>query len=113
MVDFGKNEDFIKNYQLLKSSRKMAELYHCDKKTILSHAKKIGYDYSNNQEKKLSKYSVEEIANAYYDLGSTYLVAEKYSCSATAVTNFLNKHNIPLNCSVNKLKYITDEDFIN
>ena len=48
MIDFGKNEDFIKNYQLLKSSRKMAELYHCDKKTILSHAKKIGYDYSNN-----------------------------------------------------------------
>ena len=38
--DFGEDEVFIKNYQELKSSRKMGELYNCSKKTILNHAKK-------------------------------------------------------------------------
>ena len=45
MIDFGSNEEFIKNYQQLKSSRKMAELYSCSKGTIVKHAQKIGYDY--------------------------------------------------------------------
>ena len=43
MIDFGKDEDFIANYEKLKSSRKMGELYGCDKSSITAHAKKIGY----------------------------------------------------------------------
>ena len=37
MVDFGSNETFIENYQKLKSSRKMAELYKCSKNTITKY----------------------------------------------------------------------------
>lgn len=33
-------EEFIKNYQQLKSSRKMAKLYNCNRKTITEFAKK-------------------------------------------------------------------------
>lgn len=38
MIDFGSNEEFIKNYQKLKSSRKMGEFYGCSKNTITKHA---------------------------------------------------------------------------
>ena len=38
-IDFGSDENFIKNYEQLKSSRKMAELYHCNKTSILNHVK--------------------------------------------------------------------------
>ena len=34
MIDFGSNEDFINNYNVLKSSRKMGELYDCNKATF-------------------------------------------------------------------------------
>ncbi|MBR3673920.1 MAG: hypothetical protein IKN65_06550 [Clostridia bacterium] len=54
-INFGSNEDFIKNYENLKSSRKMAELYNCNKTSILNHAKKIGYDVNSNKEYKLSE----------------------------------------------------------
>ena len=53
-IDFGKDEDFINNYNNLKSSRKMAELYNCNKTSILNHAKKINYDVNSNKTYKLS-----------------------------------------------------------
>ena len=31
-IEWGDNESFISNYQKLKSSRRMAEIYSCDKK---------------------------------------------------------------------------------
>ena len=43
-INFGSPEEFIKNYEQLKSSRKMGELYGCDHGTILAYAKKIGYN---------------------------------------------------------------------
>lgn len=46
MINFGSNESFIENYEKLKSSRKMADLYSCDKSSVLNHAKKIGYNTS-------------------------------------------------------------------
>ena len=61
MINFGDDITFIKNYQELKSSRKMGQLYNCDKSSIINHAKKIGYDYSNNKEIKISKIPVEEV----------------------------------------------------
>ena len=39
--NFDKDE-FIENYNLLKSSKKMGDLYNCDKSVILRYAKKIG-----------------------------------------------------------------------
>ena len=54
MIDFGSNETFIENYKKLKSSRKMGELYNCDKSSILNHAKKIGYDPNQNKEIKIT-----------------------------------------------------------
>jgi len=43
-IDWGNDNSFIDNYAKLQSSRKMATLYHCDKKSVLNHAKKIGLD---------------------------------------------------------------------
>ena len=60
-IDWGKDEDFIKNYQELKSSRKMGELYKCDKSSVLNHAKKIGFDVKSVQTYKLSKEDKENI----------------------------------------------------
>ena len=61
MKDFGSNEIFIENYERLKSSRKMGELYGCDKKTITNHAKKIGYDYSKHKIIKVADIPIEQI----------------------------------------------------
>lgn len=113
MIDFGKDIEFIENYERLKSSRKMAELYHCSKNTITQHAKKIGYDYSKNKERKITQYPIEEIEAAYYELGSAKQVGERYGCSSTAVVNYLRNNNIELKATTNKLKYINDNDFIN
>lgn len=112
MINFGSNEEFIKNYQQLKSSRKMAKLYGCSKGTIIKHAQKIGYDYSSNKERKITNYPIEEIVRDYYSLGSAKQVGEKYGCSGTAVANYLKQYNIQLNATTNKLKYIDDEMFI-
>ncbi len=43
-IDFGSNEKFIENYQSLKSSRKVAELYNCSKNAVLNHCKRIGFN---------------------------------------------------------------------
>lgn len=53
-INFGTDEDFINNYNNLKSSRKMAELYNCSKTAILNHVKKIHYDVNSNKTYKLS-----------------------------------------------------------
>lgn len=55
IIQWGSNEDFIKKYEELKSSRKMGEYYHCSKSTVLNHAKKINYDVNSNKTYKLSK----------------------------------------------------------
>ena len=112
MINFGTNEEFIANYQKLKSSRKMATLYNCSKGTIIKHAQKIGYDYSQNKERKITQYPIEEIAEAYHELGSAEKVGQLYGCSGTAVANYLTKNKVELNATVNKLKYIKDEVFI-
>lgn len=94
MIDFGSDESFIENYKRLKSSRKMGELYKCDKTSVLNHAKKIGYNTKGNKEIKLSQENKEEIIANYEKLKSSRKVAEIYNCSSTAVLNFLKKNNI-------------------
>lgn len=111
MIDFGSNETFIKNYQELKSSRKMGELYKCDRRYITAHAKKIGYDYSVHKERKISKIPPEEVYKLYLELKSCKKVGELFNCSGTAVLNYLNKNNYSL-LPQGKLSLISDEKFV-
>ena len=111
MIDFGDNKTFIENYKRLKSSRKMGELYGCSKNTITAHAKKIGYDYSNNKEIKITV-SPDELMKLYLQLGSCNKVAEQFNCSGTAVRNCLINAGYQLENMNAKLTKVSDEDFI-
>lgn len=111
MINFDK-EDFIKNYNNLKSSRKMAELYGCSKTTILNYAKKINYNTKNNKVIKITNIPPKEIYNLYLELGSCQKVAEKYNCSSTAVINYLKKEGYLLENRNNKLQKISEDEFI-
>lgn len=112
-IDFGNDETFIQNYQELKSSRKMAELYNCSKSAVTKHAQDIGYDYSNNKIIKIVNIPVNEVYQKYLELKSTDKVGKFYNCSGTSVRNYLNSNGYRLeNYSSNKLKYITDEEII-
>lgn len=84
-IDFGSDEDFIKKYEELKSSRKMGEFYNCDKTSVLNHAKRIGYNISNNKTYKLSTEDKKFIIEHYYDMSSTEL-ATKFNVSRGMIT---------------------------
>ena len=75
-IDFGSDETFIKNYQELKSSRKMGELYGCDKTSVLNHAKKIGFNVKDVQTPKLSKEDKKRIIQCYESKTSAELAKE-------------------------------------
>lgn len=60
MFEFEEKE-FVKNYDNLKSSRKMAELYSCDRKTITAYARKIGYDYTKYKTQNITLIPIEII----------------------------------------------------
>lgn len=111
MIIFENDEEFISNYEKLKSSRKMGILYHCDRKTITAHAKKIGYDYSKHKERKISTANPEVVISLYKELGSCEKVGEHFNCSATAVNNYLKKIGYFLN-PPGKLSKISDEEII-
>ena len=53
-INWGSDESFIEKYEELKSSRKMGEYYHCDKTSVLNHAKAIEYNVNSNKRYKLS-----------------------------------------------------------
>ena len=112
MVNFGSDAEFIQNYERLKSSRKMGELYHCDKKTVTTHAKKIGYDFSKHKERKISSIPLDEVIAAYEKLHSASKVGERYGCSGTAVSNYLKKNGYNLQRFDAKLANISNEEFI-
>ena len=84
-IDWGPDEEFIKNYQQLNSSRAMGELYHCNKSSVLNHAKKIGFDPNSIKVYKLSDHDKEEIIAAYNIMTSTEL-AKKYNVSRGMIT---------------------------
>ena len=84
-IDFGSNEDFIAKYEELKSSRKMGEFYGCDKTTILNHAKRIGYDISQNKQYKLKNEDKLYIIEHYNDMTSTEL-ANHFNVSRGMIT---------------------------
>ena len=84
-INFGSDEEFIKNYKELKSSRKMAELYGCSKNPILKHAKDIGFDINSVQTPKLSEEDKKRIISLYNEKTSTELAAE-YNVSRGMIT---------------------------
>ena len=84
-INWGTDEEFIAKYEELKSSRKMGEYYHCDKSTVLNHAKKIGYDTKLNKKYKLSEQDKKDIITAYSTTSSTDL-AKQYNVSRGMIT---------------------------
>ena len=112
MVNFGSEKEFIANYQKLKSSRKMAELYGCSKTTILNYAKKINYDTSENKERKITLIPIEIIIKDYEELKNCKKVGEKYNCSSTAVREYLLKNNYQIQNHQSKLSNISPQNFI-
>ena len=84
-IDWGSDNEFIKNYQELKSSRKMGELYHCDKTSVLNHAKKIGFDVKSVQSYKLSQEDKENIIKQYQAKTSNEL-AKEYNVTRGMIT---------------------------
>lgn len=91
-IDFGSDESFIQKYEELKSSRKMGEFYHCDKKSVLNHAKKIGYNVNNNKNYKLSLEDKQYILEHYYNMTSTEL-ANKFNVSRGMITKIWYDNN--------------------
>lgn len=112
MIDFGSDQEFISNYEKLKSAQKMSQIYHCSKSSVLNHAKKIGYDNSKNKELKVTAFPIEQIYQDYLELGSCVAVGKKYNCSSTAVLNYLKKNNCVL-LDRSKIKEFSEEDFKN
>ena len=92
-INFGLDEEFIKNYQELKSSRKMGELYHCDKSSVLNHAKKIGFNVKSVQTPKLSEKDKQRIISLYNEKTSTELAAE-YNVSRGMITKLWYDANL-------------------
>lgn len=84
-IQWDSNQEFIKKYEELKSSRKMGEYYHCDKGSVLNHAKKIGYDVNSNKKYKLSKKDKQYILKSYTTMTSTELAA-KFNVSRGMIT---------------------------
>lgn len=93
-INFGSDEEFIRKYQELKSSRKMATLYNCDKTTILNHAKKINFNPNEiKREYKLSEEDKEKILSLYYQKTSTEL-AKEYGVSRGMITKLWYDANL-------------------
>ena len=92
-INFGSDEDFIQNYYELKSSRKMGELYGCDKTSVLNHAKKIGFNTKLVQTPKLSDEDKQRIISLYNEKTSTEL-AEEYNVSRGMITKIWYDANL-------------------
>ena len=94
IIEWGTDESFIENYMELKSSRKMGELYNCDKTSVLNHAKKIGFNPNNiNREYKLSPEDKQEIIKSYNEKTSSEL-AEQFNVSRGMITKVRYDANI-------------------
>ena len=92
-INWGSDIDFIQNYQKLKSSRKMSELYDCDKSSVLNHAKKIGFDVKTVQTYKLSEEDKKNIINQYH-LKTSSELAKEYNVSRGMITKIWYDANL-------------------
>ena len=92
-INWGSDEDFIKNYKKLKSSRKMGELYNCNKSSVLNHAKKIGFDVKTVQTYKLSEKDKQNIIEQY-QLKTSSELAKEYNVSRGMITKLWYDANL-------------------
>jgi len=85
-INWGSDDEFIANYLKFKSSRKMGELYNCDKGSVLNHAKKINFNINQiNRNYKLSSKDKEKIIKDYNSKTSSEL-AKEYNVSRGMIT---------------------------
>lgn len=86
-----KNE-FINNYNILKSSYKMAKIYKVHNTTILNYAKRIGYNTSQHKNNTpiLDKKQVDYINNNYNTKSSTTL-SKEINCSKELIKSIWKK----------------------
>lgn len=99
-------DEFVKKYDEFKSSRKMAEYYGCDKGTILTFAKKIGY--VNKYRTSVTKEEKEDIINRYYTSLAKDL-AQEYGVSRSLILKIWMNANIK--DKKNKCSYPFDIDY--
>lgn len=110
-INFGSDEEFIENYQKLKSSRKMGELYNCNKTSILNHAKKIGFNTKSVQTPKLSEEDKKRIISLYNEKTSTEL-AKEYNVSRGMITKVWYDANLKGKEIIHAPKYdLTNQRF--
>lgn len=85
-INWGSDQDFIYNYILLKSSRKMGQLYNCDKASVLNHAKRIGFNVNTiDRGYKLSQAEKQQI-KIQYDTKTSSQLAQQYNVSRGMIT---------------------------
>lgn len=92
-INWGSNEDFIKKYEELKSSRKMGEYYNCNKTSVLNHAKAIGYDVNSNKQYKLSLQDKKDIIKNY-NIKTSNQLAKQYNVSRGMITKIWYDNNL-------------------
>ena len=98
-------EEFIKKYDELKSSRKMAEFYGFDKATILNYAKEIGY--VNNYRRVLNEEEIKYVLDNYYSKSSVTL-SKELNVSKSYITKLWRINGLK---DKQTRKYYLDEDY--
>lgn len=93
IINWGTDEEFIKKYEELKSSRKMGEFYNCDKTSVLNHAKKIGYDTKSNKQYKLSE-ADKQIILQNYNIKTSVQLAKEFKVSRGMITKIWYDNNL-------------------
>ena len=108
-IDWGSDNEFIAKYTELKSSRKMAQVYKCDKQSVLAHAKSIGFNVNNlDRQYKLSTADKANIINSYNTKSSNELAAE-YNVSRGMITKLW--YDAQLNGKEHRLYKLEHQDF--
>lgn len=98
-------EEFIKKYDELKSSRKMAEFYGFDKATILNYAKEIGY--VNNYRRVLNEEEIKYVLDNYFSKSSVTL-AKELNVSKSYIKKLWRVNGLK---GKQTRKYYLDEDY--
>ena len=110
-IDWGSDDEFIAKYTELKSSRKMAQIYKCNKRSVLNHAKSIGFDPNNiDRQYKLSPDDKANIIAAYYIKSSQELAVE-YNVPRGMITKLW--YDAKLNGKENRVYKFEHQDFFN
>lgn len=103
---FPSDEIFIEKYEELKSAQKVADYFGCSKKTVLTHAKEIGY--VNQKTYKLTEKDKENIISQYQEKTSTEL-AKEYNVSRGMITKLW--YDAQLRGKEHRKYYLNNQDY--